>query len=49
MNMFLSFTVGLSAFETRVVEPGIVRVGDEVRVLELGEGKVHRALSDKPL
>ena len=32
-----------------VVEPGTVRVGDEVRVLELGEGEVHRALSDKPL
>ena len=32
-----------------VVEPGEVRVGDEVRVLELGEGEVHRALSDKPL
>ena len=32
-----------------VVEPGIVRAGDEVRVLSLGEGEVHRALSDKPL
>ena len=32
-----------------VVEPGVVRVGDEVRVLALGEGEVHRALSDKPL
>ena len=32
-----------------VVEPGEVRVGDEVRVLKLGEGEVHRALSDKPL
>ena len=32
-----------------VVEPGIVREGDEVRVLELGAGEVHRALSDKPL
>ena len=32
-----------------VVEPGCVRVGDEVRVLELGDGTVHRALSDKPL
>ena len=31
-----------------VVEPGVVRVGDEVRILELGEGEVHRALSDKP-
>lgn len=32
-----------------VVEPGIVRAGDEVRVLELGQGEVHRALSDTPL
>mgnify|MGYP002626115010 CR=1 FL=1 len=32
-----------------VVEPGEVRVGDEVRILELGQGEVHRALSDKPL
>ena len=32
-----------------VVEPGVVRVGDEVRILELGEGEVHRELSDKPL
>ena len=32
-----------------VVEPGVVRVGDEVRILTLGEGEVHRALSDKPL
>lgn len=32
-----------------VVEPGTVRVGDEIRVLKLGEGEVHRALSDKPL
>ena len=32
-----------------VVEPGEVRAGDEIRVLELGEGEVHRALSDKPL
>ena len=32
-----------------VVESGVVRVGDEVRILELGEGEVHRALSDKPL
>ena len=31
-----------------VVEPGVVRVGDEVRILALGEGEVHRALSDKP-
>ena len=32
-----------------VVEPGEVRVGDEMRVLKLGEGEVHRALSDKPI
>lgn len=32
-----------------VVEPGTVRAGDEVRVLSLGTGEVHRALSDKPL
>lgn len=32
-----------------VVEPGIVRVGDTVQVLKLGDGEVHRALSDKPL
>ena len=32
-----------------VVEPGVVRAGDEVRVLALGNGEVHRALSDKPL
>ena len=32
-----------------VVEPGVVRVGDTVEVLKLGEGEVHRALSDKPL
>ena len=32
-----------------VVEPGIVRVGDEIQVLKLGTGEVHRALSDKPL
>ena len=31
-----------------VVEPGEVRVGDEVRILSLGEGEVHRELSDKP-
>ncbi|MBO4352052.1 MAG: MOSC domain-containing protein [Eggerthellaceae bacterium] len=31
-----------------VVEPGVVRVGDEVRVLSLGEGEVHRTLCDKP-
>lgn len=32
-----------------VVEPGEVKVGDEVRILKLGSGEVHRALSDKPL
>lgn len=32
-----------------VVEPGVVRAGDQIRILELGEGEVHRALSDKPL
>ena len=32
-----------------VVEPGVVRAGDEVRVISLGTGEVHRALSDKPL
>ena len=32
-----------------VVEPGEVRVGDEIRILKLGEGEVHRAISDKPL
>ena len=32
-----------------VVEPGVVRVGDEVRILKLGDGTVNRALSDKPL
>ena len=32
-----------------VVEPGEVRVGDQIRVMKLGEGEVHRALSDKPL
>ena len=32
-----------------VVEPGEVRVGDEIRIVRLGEGEVHRALSDKPL
>ena len=31
-----------------VVEPGVVCVGDEIRVLELGSGEVHRELSDKP-
>lgn len=32
-----------------VVKPGDVRVGDEVRVVKLGDGTVNRALSDKPL
>ncbi len=32
-----------------VVEPGTVRAGDEIRILKLGEGEVHHALSDKPL
>lgn len=32
-----------------VVTPGEVRVGDTVRILSLGEGEVHRAVSDKPL
>ena len=32
-----------------VVEEGEVRAGDEIRVLKLGEGEVHRALSDKPI
>ena len=32
-----------------VVEPGEVRVGDEIRILSLGKGEVHRAVSDKPL
>lgn len=32
-----------------VVEPGSVRVGDEIRVLSLGDGTVGRATSDKPL
>ena len=32
-----------------VVEEGEVRTGDEIRVLKLGDGEVHRALSDKPL
>lgn len=31
-----------------VVEPGEVRTGDEVRVLKLGSGEMHRAISDKP-
>lgn len=31
-----------------VVEPGEVRVGDEIRIIKLGEGTVHRELSDKP-
>lgn len=33
----------------KVVEPGDVHVGDEVRVLKLGTGEVHRAVSDKSL
>ena len=32
-----------------VVEPGEVRTGDQVRVVKLGEGEVHRERSDKPL
>ena len=32
-----------------VVHPGTVRVGDKIRILELGTGEVHRAISDKPL
>ena len=32
-----------------VVEPGEVHVGDEMRVLHIGDGTVHRAISDKPL
>ena len=32
-----------------VVEPGEVHIGDEIRVLSLGTGKVHRVLSPKPL
>ena len=32
-----------------VVEAGEVHVGDEIHVLKLGDGEVHRALSDKPL
>ena len=31
-----------------VVEPGTVRAGDEVKVIKLGAGEVHRELSDKP-
>ncbi|MBQ9022032.1 MAG: sulfurase [Eggerthellaceae bacterium] len=31
-----------------VVEPGEVRTGDEVRVLKLGSGEMHHAISDKP-
>ena len=31
-----------------VVEPGEVCIGDEVRVIKLGSGEVHRAVSDKP-
>lgn len=32
-----------------VVEPGVVRVGDEIRILKIGGGEVHRTVSDKPL
>ena len=32
-----------------VVEPGEVHTGDQVRVVKLGEGEVHRERSDKPL
>lgn len=32
-----------------VVEPGKVRVGDEIRIEKLGDGQVHRELSDRPL
>lgn len=32
-----------------VVEPGDVRVGDEIRIISLGEGEVHRNISDTPL
>ena len=32
-----------------VVQAGDVRVGDEIRVLSLGAGKVNRTLSDKPV
>ena len=32
-----------------VVEPGEVRVGDTIRIVKLGDGEVHRELSDKPL
>lgn len=32
-----------------VVEPGEVRVGDTLEVVELGEGVVHREVRDKPL
>ena len=31
-----------------VVEPGVVRAGDKVTVLKLGDGEVHRELSDNP-
>jgi MOSC domain-containing protein YiiM len=31
-----------------VVEPGKVRVGDLIRIEKLGDGHVHRELSDKP-
>lgn len=32
-----------------VVEPGDVKAGDAVEVVEVGEGEVHRALSQTPL
>ena len=32
-----------------VVEPGKVHVGDTIRIVKLGDGEVHRELSDKPL
>lgn len=32
-----------------VVEPGEVHVGDEVRVLSLGQGEVHHLIADKPV
>jgi hypothetical protein len=32
-----------------VAKPGEVHVGDEVRVLSLGEGEVHHLITDAPL
>lgn len=32
-----------------VVQPGCVRAGDAVEVLEVGTGVVHRAVSDAPV